>query len=119
MNTTQQARKQLAESMDLYLRAHTKVEGEEPSGTGIEFPDRWAPMALILDCETTIDARQTFNFDFYRKCELRKDSYVCIEEGIVYADDLQQRLGKHAIELLQTFAASAQTDTVRGRHARM
>ena len=25
-------------SMDLYLRAHTRVKGEQPSGKGIEFP---------------------------------------------------------------------------------
>src|SRR2546427_5998665 len=109
----------IPKSMDLYLRAHTHVEGEESGGTRSDFPDRWAPMAVIFDCETTTDARQTFNFAFYRKCELRDDSYVCIEEGIVYADDLEKRLGKHAVELLSRFAAATQTDTVRGRRARM
>lgn len=106
-------------SMELYLRAHTHVEGAEPSGASGDFRDRWAPMALILDCETTIDARQTFNFGFYRKGVLRGESYVCIEEGIVYADDLNQRLGKHAVGMLARFADAAQTDTVRGRNARM
>ena len=109
----------IPESMDLYLRVHTRVEGEKSSEPSSKFPDRWAPIALIFDCETTIDARQTFNFALYRKCVLRGDSYVCIEEGIVYADDLEKRLGKHAVELLTRFAAAVQTDTVRGRRARM
>ena len=106
-------------AMELYLRVHTVVEGERWTEGSIPYEDRWAKKALILDCETTIDARQTFNFAFYRKCTLKGNSYVCTEEGIVYADDLEERLGKHAVELLTTFARQKQTETVRGRRAKM
>jgi hypothetical protein len=105
--------------MELYLRVHTVVERGNWAETSVPYEDRWAKKALIFDCETTTDARQTFNFAFYRKCALRNGSYVCTEEGIVYADDLEQRLGKHAVELLTTFARKTPTDTVRGRRAKM
>ncbi|HEX6502421.1 MAG TPA: DNA polymerase [Terriglobales bacterium] len=106
-------------AMDLYLRVHTDMEQDKSHDMTFEGSDRWAPTALIVDCETTIDAKQLLNFAFYRKCELRDGLYVCIEEGIVYAEDVDERLGKKALEMLRSFATKAQTDTVRGRHARM
>jgi len=106
-------------AMDLYLRVHTDIEDDKSPEVTFEGSDRWAPLALIIDCETTIDAKQLLNFAFYRKCELRDAVYVCIEEGIMYAEDVDKRLGKKALEMLRNFAAKAQTDTVRGRHARM
>ncbi len=109
----------IPKSMDLYLRAHTLVEGEQTNAKSRNLPERWAPGALVLDCETTTDAKQTLNFGFYRKCELRGLRYETIEEGLVYADGLVSRLGRSALALLQEFAETTQTDTVRGRHARM
>ncbi len=51
---------------------------------------KWANFTLIFDCETTRDIRQDLNFLWWRFCELKNDVYVCQQEGVVYADDLDK-----------------------------
>src|SRR5438477_470039 len=51
--------------------------------------------------ETTVDMRQNLNFLWWRFCELKNGTYVCQQEGVVYADDLDQT----SVELIQKFAS--------------
>jgi hypothetical protein len=49
---------------------------------------KWPRHAIVFDTETTTDATQRLLFGCYRTLELRGDEYVCITEGLFYADDL-------------------------------
>ena len=47
---------------------------------------------LVLDTETTMDARQSLNFGAYQFCEAdSKGNYRCREEGLFHADDFPGR----------------------------
>ena len=51
---------------------------------------------LVFDTETTTDSSQRFNFGWYSYFVDRHDSTPgswCVQEGIVYADDLPTRDG--------------------------
>jgi hypothetical protein len=44
---------------------------------------------LLIDTETTTDAKQRLNFGAFQFCEANSDGhYVCLEEGLFYSDDL-------------------------------
>lgn len=84
----------------LFLRAHTvsaqsnkaKVDyASRKNGTINSTPEpQWPDYALIFDTETTIDERQALNFGFYRFCRYgQSGTYICIEEGLFYADELR------------------------------
>jgi hypothetical protein len=111
------------EVKELILRVHTKVEGTKPfkprRDTPTNRPPKWAKHALFVDCETTTEQLgQKLNFGFYRKCQLIDDQYKTIEEGIIIADDLKERLGAKAVELLNRFAKT-KPNTICGRFAKM
>jgi hypothetical protein len=89
------------EHIPIFLRVHTRVVGgkarkEREGGS----PDKWANFALVFDCETTTDIRQDLNFLWWRFCELKSGRYVCQQEGLVYADNLDPA----SIDLIRTFA---------------
>jgi len=76
---------------EIFLRCHTRILEEEKSSqkqqTKKQPPS--PQYVLVLDTETTTDARQTLNFGAYQFCEADSDGiYVCREEGLFYADDL-------------------------------
>jgi hypothetical protein len=73
-------------------------------------PDKWARFALIFDCETTTDIRQDLNFLWWRFCELRAGKYVCQQEGLVYADSLDET----SIDLIQAYARSQRAEVEDG-----
>ncbi len=53
---------------------------------------RWPEAVLIFDTETTTDATQRLTFGCYRYCVWTQDGrLVCVEEGIIHADDLPER----------------------------
>src|SRR5437868_14622864 len=82
------------EPTPIFLRVHTRVKNEKPRGERKgKLHDVWANFALVFDCETTKDMRQNLNFLWWRFCELKNDVYVCQQEGLVYADDLDQPSG--------------------------
>lgn len=93
--------KSAPEPIPVFLRVHTRVADEKPrkSGQG-KLPDKWANFALVFDCETTTDIRQDLNFLWWRFCELKNGIYVCQQEGLVYADNLDPA----SIDLIKTFA---------------
>src|SRR5215469_16389114 len=89
------------EPIPISLRVHTRVKNEQPRGEYEGKPhDTWAHFALVLDCETTTDIRQDLNFLWWRFCELKNDVYVCQQEGVVYADELDEA----SVELIRSFA---------------
>src|SRR5262245_12857788 len=55
-------------------------------------PERWPRGMLIFDTETTTDPTQRLTFAWYRYARWRDDgTLACVEEGIIYADDLPDR----------------------------
>jgi len=77
----------MSEVHDIFVRAHTVVRPQRPS------PAKWPEHVLVIDTETTIDTAQKLNFGVYRRCKLGAAGYQCVEEGLLYADGLdnQQR----------------------------
>jgi len=99
------------EPTPIFVRVHTRVKNEKPSGgSQPKLPDKWAHFAMVLDCETTIDIRQDLNFLWWRFCELKENTYVCQQEGVVYADELD----KASIELIRAHAQGLRADVEDG-----
>src|SRR2546422_7629168 len=75
---------------EIYLRCHTRVlNGESSERRGTRKSPSLPKYALVFDTETTTDARQALNFASYQFCEAdAHGDYVCLEEGLFYADDL-------------------------------
>ncbi|MGC2465153.1 MAG: hypothetical protein WA517_08150 [Candidatus Acidiferrum sp.] len=71
---------------DLFVRAHTPVRKKKEWKR--RRSEKWPRYCLIFDTETTVDATQRLNFGSYRRCKLEGNKYLCIEEGLFYADDL-------------------------------
>jgi hypothetical protein len=76
------------DSNDLFVRAHTPVRKKKEWHRAWSY--KWTGYCLVFDTETTVDTSQKLNFGCYRRCELVRNKYLCIEEGLFYADDLQQ-----------------------------
>jgi hypothetical protein len=118
-----------AEVNDLVLRVHTKLADDSAQKEywkehwrkkSKKHCVKWAKRALVVDCETTTqELGQRLNFGFYQKCELKNGSYQPIEEGVIVADDLERRLGKDAIELLEICAHNEKSSSVCGRFAKI
>lgn len=87
----------MPKEMKIFLRGHTyplKSKRKRPfpakqySRPWDNDPTKWPAVALVIDCETTTDERQTFTFGSYRYCRTDEDGvYICAEEGFIYADD--------------------------------
>lgn len=82
-------------TLDLYLRAHTvvldKEERRSPRGmisAPSELPKKWPEYALLFGCESRRDISQDLTFGFYRVLKLNGDTYVLVEEGAFFDDDL-------------------------------
>ena len=75
---------------EIYLRCHTRILNEKPKRKhGTKKRPPLPKYVLVLDTESTTDACQTLNFGAYQFCEADSDgTYVCREEGLFYADDL-------------------------------
>ncbi|MFI5109045.1 MAG: hypothetical protein ACHP78_09395 [Terriglobales bacterium] len=71
---------------DIFLRAHT-VAPRKPWQEPEKVPT-WPDRVLVFDTETTIDTRQELTFGAYRVCQLVDGNYLCSEEGLFHADDL-------------------------------
>lgn len=95
----------------IFLRAHTRVKNEKPQRPNERpRPNKWANFALVFDCETTLDVRQTLTFLWWRFCELKNGAYICQQEGIVYADDLDHA----AVKLIRNYAQRLRADVEDG-----
>ncbi len=87
-------------NQDVFVRAHTVAPGK-PSQKMAQRP-KWPDRVLIFDTETTIDTQQELTFGAYRLCELVDGEYMCSEEGLIYADDLDASQRK----ILESYVAS-------------
>jgi hypothetical protein len=79
----------MAEQHDIYLRAHTKLlanNAQEKKKRAQQQEPKWPEYALIFDCESRLTPDQSLTFGFWRFCQLRGEQYVCLEEGIFYAE---------------------------------
>jgi hypothetical protein len=95
----------------VFLRVHTRVKNEN-SRTSRERQriTKWANFALVFDCETTCDVHQALTFLWWRFCELKDGVYICQQEGVVYADGLDQR----AVKLIRDYAHTLRADVEEG-----
>jgi hypothetical protein len=75
------------------LRVHTELlsppnaKGEKLRASE-EAPKKWPTRALLIDCETTIDERQSLTFGGYQYCRWRRGRYEPVETGVFYNDAL-------------------------------
>jgi len=83
-------------SSDVYVRAYaarkTATKSTVPKQNDVlsmPIEPKWPKYALIFDCETRITADQSLTFGFWRFCELRDETYICIEEGIFHDKSLR------------------------------
>jgi DNA polymerase type B, organellar and viral len=71
---------------DIFLRAHTtqskKRRQRRPPGPP------WPEYVLVFDTETTTDTQQRLTIGTFRRCRLVRNAYICVEEGLFYADDV-------------------------------
>jgi len=74
---------------DIFVRAHTVVK--QKSQRQRPLLAKWPDEVIVIDMETTLDTAQTLNLGAYRRCKVR-DEYRCVEEGLLYADDLEKTL---------------------------
>jgi len=73
----------------IYLRVHTEVLSDDQHEKGRrKLPPKYPEYALVFDCETLLDTSQALILCTYRICQRQeKHRYVCIEEGLVHADE--------------------------------
>jgi hypothetical protein len=88
---------------DIFVRAHTRVRKKDARDR--RWSPKWPKYCLIFDTETTLDTGQKLNFGTYRRCQLTRNKYVCVAEGIFYRDDLL----KSQIKLLQRYRDNRST----------
>src|SRR5690242_20206908 len=85
------------EPRDIFVRAHAVAAEKESRKRGLQA--KWPNEVLIIDTETTTDTAQRLTFGCYRICKVGPKGYECVEEGIFYADDLDDS----AQEILQAY----------------
>ncbi len=101
-----------AERLPIFVRAHTRVLNQKERTKDSDFNyGQWARYALVFDCECTIDdLRQDLTFLWWRFVELKGNRYVCLQEGIAYADNLDSK----SIKLIRNYAAKLKADVEPG-----
>jgi len=87
---------------DIFLRAHTVAASRKERKGKKRKIQKWPEQVLVFDTETTTDTEQDLLFGVYRLCELKGDEYLCSEEGLFYADDLDAG----QLEVLKSYARS-------------
>src|SRR5213080_2385808 len=100
----------MSEKQPIFIRTHvvpaTKAIPEKWfQANGTHHP-KWAKWALVFDTETRIDLGQKLTFGVWRLYKLVGTSYVLIEEGIFYADDLPA----HELEVLKNYVQRHPSD---------
>lgn len=88
------------ERHDIFVRAHAPLPSKKP-WRGFRCA-KWPSSALIFDTETKIDPTQKLTFGCFRRYELKRNDYFCVEEGLFFADDLRRA----DLKVLQRYVAS-------------
>ena len=89
-------------AQDIFLRAHTVSGTRKERKSKRSAPPKWPDRVLVFDTETTTDTEQELLFGVYRICERKGDEYLCSEEGLFHADDLDAA----QLEVLKRYAGS-------------
>jgi hypothetical protein len=99
----------------IFLRAHTECETPlNPRRSGLKaVSSSWPEFVLVLDTETTTDARQALTVGVFRFCRAIGERYVCIEEGLFYADELEDLQGD-GLAILRHYASQHIAETPDG-----
>jgi hypothetical protein len=102
---------------EIYLRCHTRILDEKSSDKkGTRKPAPLPKYVLVLDTETTTDACQALNFGVYQFCEADSHGqYVCREEGLFHADDLEAA----QLEVLREYVRTEKTAGRKRRRLRL
>lgn len=102
---------------EIYLRCHTRILDENPKEKrGSRKPPPLPRYVLVFDTETTTDARQNLNFGAYQFCEADSHGqYVCREEGLLYADELDAA----QLEVLREYVRKEKTGDKKRRRLRL
>ena len=89
-------------TQDIFLRAHTVTGSQSERKHKKRKLSTWPEQVLVFDTETTTDTEQDLLFGVYRLCERNGNEYLCSEEGLFYADDLDA----DQLEVLKRYARS-------------
>lgn len=76
------------ERHDVFVRAHAPLPSKKP-WHGFRCT-KWPSSALIFDTETKLDPTQKLTIGCFRRYELKRNNYFCVEEGLFFADDLRR-----------------------------
>ena len=101
-----------------YLRAHAVTASSKP-GDRPQKPLVYPEYALVFDCETTMDLRNTsqaLTFGAYRICHrVAGGRYVCVEEGLFFDDGASsaERL------LIREYGQTHRADVIAGYSDRL
>ena len=80
---------------------------------------RWPESALVIDCETSTDERQSLTFGFYRYCRADANGmYVCVAEGIFHADELRET-DREAMSILEHYVDTVEAQTPKDYRHRL
>lgn len=100
------------ELLDTAVRVWTEIADcgpEHRAPIAIERPR----FALVLDTETTVDAAQRLTFGSYRYLRIAwhggEPEFICVEEGLFYADDLPKR-DPEGFETLLSYTQAEQAE---------
>jgi hypothetical protein len=106
MNNHEVARPELPLKKDVFFRSHVvELETNKPLVSS-DSERKWPEYVLVFDTETTLDPQhQSLVFGFYRVCRLQGSTYECVEEGILHADDLDDKYLRVVREYLRTHAS--------------
>jgi len=75
------------EPQEVFVRAHAPLPRKKPWRRRCP---KWPQFALVFDTETTLDPTQKLTFGCFRRYQLTRDGYSCIEEGLFHADTLRR-----------------------------
>jgi hypothetical protein len=99
----------IALTKDIFLRSHVVELNSRESRISTYDEPTWPEYAVVFDTETTLDPQeQALLFGFYRVCRLRGDTYECVEEGILHADNLLQ----DQLDLINRYQKTARSEVV-------
>jgi hypothetical protein len=111
------AQPQMTDSMPIYLRAHTVAASDKfhPNRKSNK-PEKYPEYVLVFDCETRLDAGQALILCVYQICRRNAGGlYVCVEEGLVFADEATAN--EQAI--IREYSETHKTDAAEGYPVRL
>jgi len=81
----------IKDKLDIFTRCHTVLPPKPKSALSEAEVPKWPPYILAFDTETTENLELALEFGAYQYCSLGPDGYMVEEEGLIYADNLDER----------------------------